>query len=60
MFKTNLIYKYWAKRWLLPRLNNNVLEKLSNHTLVYPIEHGAQIRFPKDMEDDQLELELDW
>ena len=58
--KTNLIYKYWAKRWLLPRLNNNVLEKLSNHTLVYPIEHGAQIRFPKDMEDDQLELELDW
>ena len=56
--KTNLIYEYWTKRWLLPRLSKDLLEKLSNHTLVYPIEHGAQVSFPSDMEDNQSEFEF--
>ena len=42
--KTNLISQYWIKRWLANRIGNEeVLNKVAEHTLSYPITHGARV-----------------
>jgi hypothetical protein len=42
--KTKLISKYWIKRWLANRIaNEDVLNKMAEHTLAYPITHGARV-----------------
>lgn len=42
--KTELISKYWIKRWLANRIaNEEVLNKVAEHTLSYPITHGARV-----------------
>ena len=51
-----MISDYWLKRWLIPRLEKISMEKIEKHNLVYPIEHGAQVKIPKDPEDIQPEL----
>ena len=42
--RTNLIAEYWIKRWLKNRIKNqDVLNKLIEHTLAYPVKHGARV-----------------
>jgi hypothetical protein len=42
--RSERIGKYWIKRWLLNRImNDNILQQVSNHTLSYPISHGAKV-----------------
>jgi len=53
--KTDLICKYWIKRWLAHRITNEeVLNKVAEHTLAYPITHGARV--PNVDEDTELTL----
>jgi hypothetical protein len=42
--KTELINKYWIKRWLANRIANEaVLEEVAKHTLTYPVTHGSRV-----------------
>jgi hypothetical protein len=42
--RSELIGKYWIKRWLLKRINNDsILQHVNSHTLSYPISHGAKV-----------------
>ena len=42
--KTDLIGKYWIKRWLAKRIaNQEVMDKVAEHTIAYPITHGARV-----------------
>lgn len=53
--KTTLISKYWIKRWLVNRISNEeVLNKVGEHTLSYPITHGARV--PAVEENSELSL----
>jgi len=41
---TSFIGKFWIKRWLSNRiLNDQVLENIKEHTLSYPVTHGARV-----------------
>jgi hypothetical protein len=47
------------RRWLARRIeNDDVLRAVEEHTLVYPIEHGARVRLP-EIDEDQLGL-FEW
>lgn len=49
--RTSKIANYWYKRWLLGRLNlPGILNELRNHTLSYPITHGARVQMPIEEE----------
>ena len=42
--RSEMISKYWIKRWLLNRITNeDVMNKVNTHTLSYPITHGARV-----------------
>ena len=44
---TAAIVKWWKKRWLSKRImNDEVLNRLAEHTLVRPIRHGARVVLP--------------
>jgi hypothetical protein len=48
-FRTEELSEYWRRRWLLKRLQKDgILEEVAKHTLVYPIQHGAQVYIPTD------------
>lgn len=50
--RTELIGKYWIKRWLQMRImNKEVLERVSSHTISYPITHGARVSLQKDEDE---------
>lgn len=41
---SELIAKFWIKRWLSNRvLNNEIMEQVKAHTLSYPVTHGARV-----------------
>jgi hypothetical protein len=47
--RTSQLASYWAKRWLARRIEDPaVLERVSAHSLAYPIRHGAQVQLPCD------------
>lgn len=49
--KTVLIARFWVRRWLQKRiLREDILKKVSEHTLAYPITHGARVIVEKDGE----------
>jgi hypothetical protein len=52
--RTNMIAKYWMRRWLSPRISKpEILFEVSKHILAYPISHhthGAVVPLP-DIED---------
>jgi hypothetical protein len=53
--KTELIGRFWIKRWLSNRMmNNEVLQQVEEHTLSYPITHGARV--PIIDEERQISL----
>jgi len=42
---TSALASFWRKRWLAPRLNRpGILEAVMEHTLSYPVEHGARVK----------------
>ncbi len=44
---TEQIIRWWAGRWLLPRLaREETCERVARHTLIYPIRHGARVQLP--------------
>lgn len=53
--QTKALADYWRKRWLSPRISRaDVLETVSEHTLVHPIKHGARVLPTKDHEEGLL------
>jgi len=57
--KSDLISMYWIKRWLSKRIQKSeVLESIRQHTLSYPITHGAKV--PLIPKNQEAELELDF
>ena len=50
--KSQRIAEFWRMRWLLPRINRDeVIEKVSQNSLSYPVDHGARVILPSDDED---------
>jgi hypothetical protein len=42
--KTSLLADYWRRRWLLRRINKpEIIDEVSQHTLSYPVSHGARV-----------------
>ena len=42
------ISSWWLNRWVSKRITRpEILEKISRHTLVHPIQHGARVELPK-------------
>ncbi|HUC79466.1 MAG TPA: Druantia anti-phage system protein DruA [Flavisolibacter sp.] len=53
--RSDLIANYWTKRWLLNRITNpEILERVSGHSLAYPVTHGARV--PMVAEENGLTL----
>jgi hypothetical protein len=51
---TDLIVKYWYKRWLVNRINSiEVIQEIAKNTLSYPITHKARVIL-KDEKEDEL------
>jgi hypothetical protein len=50
--RTDLLAEFWRQRWLLHRIERpEILEEVARHTLIYPIQHGAQVRLPESLEE---------
>ena len=49
---TAAIAQWWKERWYRQRaVKDEVLQQVEQHTLVYPITHGARVRLPTSTED---------
>ena len=45
--RTSMIAEYWIRRWLSKRIDDSsVLERVAEHSLAYPIRHGAKVELP--------------
>jgi hypothetical protein len=45
--RTEMLADFWRRRWLLNRMEKpGILEQVPNHTVVYPVRHGAQVMLP--------------
>ncbi len=50
---TEAIADYWRERWLSRRIeNDDVLARVEQHNLVYPIRHGAKVPIPSIPEEE--------
>ncbi|HWB02956.1 MAG TPA: Druantia anti-phage system protein DruA [Verrucomicrobiales bacterium] len=51
---TRQVAVYWSERWLAMRIESQeVIDKVREHTLDYPITHGARVpRLPESVESD--------
>jgi len=51
--RSTQIADFWMRRWLSRRVENeSILADVENHSLLYPIQHGARVVLPS-FEDDQ-------
>jgi hypothetical protein len=49
------IARWWAERWLSKRIEReDVLNKVAQHRLTYPVRHGARVQVPTDDETPHL------
>ena len=49
------IVGFWIRRWLAKRIDNgDVLQAVAQHTLTYPVEHGARVVLPELVDDAPL------
>jgi hypothetical protein len=47
--RTEMLADFWRHRWLVNRLEKpGILDEVSQHTVVYPIRHGAQVTLPDE------------
>ena len=45
--RTRQIARWWALRWLLPRLaKEGILDRVAAHHFIHPIRHGARVKLP--------------
>lgn len=52
---SDAIVNYWLNRWVVRRVQRpDVLERISRHTLVSPIQHGARVVLPPVYEEEPL------
>jgi hypothetical protein len=43
--KTATLAEYWRRRWLASRIDTEgVVDRVAEHTLAYPVRHGARVR----------------
>lgn len=53
--RTKQIASFWLKRWLQKRIKRKeILDMLEEHTLAYPITHGARVQISSQKEDWDL------
>lgn len=53
------IASYWIKRWLAPRIQRpEILSAVEQHTLNYPINHGAIVPLPTELDEESENLNL--
>lgn len=46
---------WWFERWARPRMERpEVLERIAQHTAVYPVRHGARVKVPSRLDDEPL------
>jgi hypothetical protein len=58
--RTGLIAAHWRRRWLSPRARRpEVLDRVANHTLTYPVRHGAVVPLEPDAEDPRV-MKITW
>ncbi len=44
----NKIVVWWLKRWVIKRIHKEeVLDRISQHTMIHPIKHGARVALPR-------------
>lgn len=56
---TRDIIDFWYHRWLGKRIERpDVLERVAQHSTVYPVEHGARVQLSK-LEDEEAERPAD-
>jgi len=56
---TMKIADFWHRRWFLPRIEKNeVLDRLSEDSLAYPVTHRARVKLPRLESDLQEEMDL--
>ena len=54
--RTSQLADFWRQRWLSMRIKSEeILDKVSDHQLSYPIKHGARVILPPD-QSQQLQL----
>jgi len=52
---SQLIADYWQRRWLHGRiLRTEIIERIGQHTLVSPVQHGARVSLPRIFEEEPL------
>ena len=45
------IADWWGNRWLLPRIQSDeILERVAQHTVELPTQHGARVILPGPVE----------
>lgn len=45
--RTGLLAQFWIRRWLAKRIEDpSILQRVAEHSLAYPVRHGAQVRLP--------------
>jgi hypothetical protein len=50
------IAAYWRKRWLGPRvLRPDILPAVAEHSLSYPVTHGARVTLPPQRDEDRAQ-----
>lgn len=55
ILRTQEIVDFWMARWLARRANNERARwQVEQHTLAYPIDHGARVRLPDAHADTPL------
>jgi uncharacterized protein DUF4338 len=56
---TERLATYWRQRWLTKRVGNQtILEAVTEHTLAYPITHGARVSIYSFQADESETLDL--
>jgi hypothetical protein len=57
---TDQLAAYWRRRWLAHRATQaEILESVKQHTLAYPVTHGARVPVSALAEHEQLQLHSD-
>ena len=52
-YRSEKISDYWIERWLEKRITNKtVIARVREHTLAYPVTHGARVTLPELDDDD--------
>ncbi|WP_417849373.1 Druantia anti-phage system protein DruA [Thalassoglobus sp.] len=52
---TQAIATYWMRRWLLRRAQrSDIVDRVVEHTLVSPVQHGARVTLPRIFDEEPL------